>query len=104
MGTKSYSQAGIVSVSVGAVSRRRSGEPSRLRSVRALLSRDVHRSLDQMVVRRSALRIRQSLCSLLPCQRLLARIQEASYLPGMKMSEFWRSCLVSCGTSVFVFL
>src|SRR5260370_7150358 len=70
MQTKSYTQAGTVSVAVGAVSRRRSGEPSKLRSVRALLSRGVHRSQAQMVVRRSWLHIRQSLCSLHPYRRL----------------------------------
>src|SRR5712664_565866 len=57
-----------------------------------------------MAAHRSALHIRQSSCSLLPCQRLPDRIQEASYHRRMKMSEFWRSCLVSCGTSVFGFL
>src|SRR6266852_9727916 len=57
-----------------------------------------------MAARRSALHIRQSSCSLLPCQRLPDRIQEASYHRRMKMSEFWRSCLVSCGTSIFGFL
>jgi len=40
----------------------------------------------------------------LPCQRLPDRIQEASYHRWMKMSEFWRSCLDSCGTSAVGFL
>src|SRR5216684_4344227 len=57
-----------------------------------------------MAARRSGLHIRQSPCSLLPCQRLPDRIQEASYHRRMKMSEFWRSWSVSCGTSVFGFL
>src|SRR5712691_3108424 len=57
-----------------------------------------------MAARRSALHIRQLSCSLLPCQRLPDRIQEASYHRRMKMSEFWRSRLVSYGTSVFGFL
>src|SRR5882724_13115181 len=57
-----------------------------------------------MVARRSALHIRQLSCSLLPCQRLPDRIQEASYHRRMKMSEFWRSCLAYCGTSIFGFL
>src|SRR5712692_7170948 len=57
-----------------------------------------------MAARRSWLHIRQSLCSLLPCQRLPDRIREAFYRPGMKMSESWISCLVSCGTFLFGFL
>src|SRR6266852_9434784 len=57
-----------------------------------------------MAARRSWLHIRQSLCLLLPCRRLLDRIREALYRRGMKMSEFWISCLVSCGTFLFGFL
>src|SRR5258707_2204743 len=57
-----------------------------------------------MAARRSGLHIRQSPRSLLPCQQLPDRIQEASYHRRMKMSEFWRSCLISCGTSIFGFL
>src|SRR6266478_138197 len=57
-----------------------------------------------MAARRSWLHTRQSLCSLLPCRRLPDRIREALYRREMKMSEFWRSCLVSCGTSIFGFL
>src|SRR6266852_9528839 len=54
-----------------------------------------------MAARRSWLRIRQSPCSLLPCRRLPGRIRQVSYHRGMKMSESLRSCLVSCGTSMF---
>src|SRR5437016_11591445 len=57
-----------------------------------------------MVARPSWLHIRQSPCSLLPCRRLLDRIREVLYRRGMKMSEFWISCLVSCGTFLFGFL
>src|SRR6266849_10800562 len=57
-----------------------------------------------MAARRSWLHTRQSLCSLLPCRRLPDRIREASYRRGMKMSEFWISYLVSCGTFLFGFL
>src|SRR5882672_469658 len=57
-----------------------------------------------MAARRSWLHTRQSLCSLLPCQRLPDRIREALYRRGMKMSEFWISCSVSCGTFLFGFL
>src|SRR6266850_3855489 len=57
-----------------------------------------------MAERRSWLHTRQSLCSLLPCRRLPDRIREALYRRRMKMSEFWISCSVSCGTFLFGFL
>src|SRR2546426_8245755 len=57
-----------------------------------------------MAARRSWLHTRQSLCSLLPCRRLPDRIREALYRREMKMSEFWISCSVSCGTFLFGFL
>src|SRR6266852_7141686 len=57
-----------------------------------------------MAARRSWLRTRQSLCSLLRCRRLPDRIREAWYRRGMKMSESWLSCSVSCGTFLFGFL
>jgi hypothetical protein len=50
--------------------------------------------------RRSWLHIRQSLYLLRPCRRLPNRIREVSCVPGMKMSQPWRSYLASCGTSV----
>src|SRR5882724_10215179 len=53
-----------------------------------------------MAARRSWLRTRQSLYLFLPCWRFRDRIREVSYRREMKMSEFWRSCSVSCGTSV----
>src|SRR2546425_9603279 len=53
-----------------------------------------------MAVHLSWLHTRQSICSLLPCRQLPDRIQEALYRREMKMSEFSRSCSVSCGTSV----
>src|SRR5229473_3178780 len=54
-----------------------------------------------MVARRSWLHTQQSLCSLLPCRRLPDRIQEALYRREMKTSVSYRSCSVSCGTSMF---
>src|SRR6266481_3796714 len=54
-----------------------------------------------MAERRSWLRTRQSLCLFLPCRRLPDRIREELYRREMKMSEFWLSCSVSCGTSMF---
>src|SRR6266436_4078518 len=53
-----------------------------------------------MAVRRSWLRTRQSICSLLPCRQLPDHTREVFYRREMKMSEFWRSCSVSCGTSI----
>src|SRR5437867_9158520 len=55
-----------------------------------------------MAVRRSWLRTRQSLCLFLPCRRLPDRIREALYRHEMKMSEFSRSCSVSCGTCMLL--
>src|SRR5713101_494431 len=54
-----------------------------------------------MAARRSWLRTRQSICSLLPCRRLPDHIRAVLYRREMKMSESWISCSVSCGTSMF---
>src|SRR5262245_23423878 len=54
-----------------------------------------------MAAHQSWLRTRQSLGLFLPCRRLPDRIREVLYRREMKMSEFWRSCSVSCGTSMF---
>src|SRR5260221_4057043 len=83
------------------VSRLRWDEPSRLRSARALRSRCVHRLPCQTAAHRSWLHTRQSPYLLHPCRLLPDRIQEAWYHRGMKRSESWRSCLVSCGTSIY---
>src|SRR6266849_5571219 len=57
-----------------------------------------------MAARRSRLRTRQSICSLLPCRQLPGRIRGALYRRQMKMSVSWISCSVSCGTFLFGFL
>src|SRR5882724_2873833 len=54
-----------------------------------------------MAALRSWLHTQQSICSLLPCRRLPDCIREVLYHREMKMSEFSRSCSVSCGTSMF---
>src|SRR5207244_11399326 len=56
----------------------------------------------QKAARQFWLRIRQSLGSLLPCQRLADRIREVSYHAEMKMQESWVSWPVSGRTSNLV--